>query len=160
MRVVLDTKILVSALITKGTPPDDLYQAWLRDEIEIVTSVAQLEEVIDVLARAKIRKYVNPDEAAQMVTALSLRATVLGHVPVIGGSPDPKDDSILAAAVAGDVALVVSGDKRDMLALGHVDGIPIRSARETLEICLNESADDSPWLTSGIAWKTEAPAEN
>ena len=38
MRVVLDTNILVSALITKGTPPDQLYQAWLRDEIELVAS--------------------------------------------------------------------------------------------------------------------------
>ena len=144
MRVVLDTNILVSALITKGTPPDQLYQAWLRDKIEIVTSVAQLEEVIDVLARPKIRKYVNPDEAAQMVTALSLRATILGHVPVVSRSPDPKDDPILAAAVAGDVALVVSGDKRDMLALAHVDGIPIRSARDSLDIVIDSSLGDNP----------------
>ena len=50
MRVVLDTNILVSALITKGTPPDQLYQAWLRNEIELVTSDAQIDEVTDVLA--------------------------------------------------------------------------------------------------------------
>ena len=31
MRVVLDTNILIGALITKGTPPDKLYRAWLRD---------------------------------------------------------------------------------------------------------------------------------
>lgn len=42
MRVVLDTNILVSALITKGTPPDQLYQAWLRNQIELVTSIAQI----------------------------------------------------------------------------------------------------------------------
>ena len=30
MRVVLDTNILIGALITKGTPPDSLYQAWLQ----------------------------------------------------------------------------------------------------------------------------------
>ena len=30
MRVVLDTNILIGALITKGTPPDRLHQAWLR----------------------------------------------------------------------------------------------------------------------------------
>lgn len=144
MRVVLDTNTLVSALITKGTPPDQLYQAWLRDDIEIVTSVAQLEEVIEVLARPKIRRYVDPDEAAQMVIASGLRATVLGHVPVVSRSPDPKDDPILAAAVAGDVDLVVSGDKRDMLALGHVDGIPIRSARDTLDIVIDSSLGDNP----------------
>ena len=42
MRVVLDTNILIAALITRGTPPDGLYRAWLRGEIELVTSAAQL----------------------------------------------------------------------------------------------------------------------
>ena len=58
MRVVLDTNILVSALITKGTPPDQLYQARLREEIELVTSVAQIDEITDVLARPRLRRYV------------------------------------------------------------------------------------------------------
>ena len=39
VRVVLDTNVLIGALITKGTPPDALYQAWLRGEIELVTAV-------------------------------------------------------------------------------------------------------------------------
>ena len=55
MRVVLDTNIFVSALITKGTPPDQLYQAWLRNDIDLVTSVAQIDEITDVLARPKFR---------------------------------------------------------------------------------------------------------
>src|SRR3546814_9041526 len=45
VRVVLDTNILIAALITKGTPPDQLYQAWLRGQVEVVTSVAQLCEI-------------------------------------------------------------------------------------------------------------------
>lgn len=134
MRIVLDTNILVSALITRGTPPDRLYRAWLRNEVELVTSTAQIEEVADVLARPRMRKYADPDEAAQMVAAIHQRATVLDEVPVQSWSPDPKDDAILAAAVAGGVDLVVSGDKKDMLSLGDVEGIPIRSAREALGI--------------------------
>ena len=50
MRIVLDTNVLVSALITKGTPPDQLYQAWLRNDIELVTSAAQIDEVSEVLS--------------------------------------------------------------------------------------------------------------
>ncbi len=142
MRVVLDTNILVSALITKGTPPDQLYQAWLREEIELVTSVAQIDEITDVLARPRLRRYVDSDEAAQMVAAIHQRATVLTQVPVTRRSPDPKDDPILAAAVVGDVGLVVSGDRSDMLELGDVEGIPIRSAREALGIALAGKADD------------------
>ncbi len=142
MRVVLDTNILVSALITKGTPPDQLYQAWLRGEIELVTSAAQIEEVADVLARPRLRRYVDSDEATQMVAAIHQRATVLTEIPEISRSPDPKDDPILAVAVAGRVGLVVSGDKGDMLALGDVEGIPIRSAREALGVALEAKADD------------------
>ena len=133
MRIVLDTNILVSALITKGTPPDQIYQAWLRNEVELVTSTAQIDEVTDVLARPRMRRYVDPDEGAQMVAAIHQRA-MLREVPVVRRSPDPKDDAILAAAVVGKVELVVSGDRNDMLALGHVEGIPIRSAREALEM--------------------------
>ena len=47
MRIVLDTNIFVSAFITKGTPPDQLYQAWLRNDIDLVTSVAQIDEITD-----------------------------------------------------------------------------------------------------------------
>ena len=54
MRVVLDTNILVGALITKGTPPDRLYRAWLRGDIELVTSTAQIAEIADVLARPRL----------------------------------------------------------------------------------------------------------
>ncbi len=69
-----------------------------------------------------------------MVAAIHQRATILSDVPVTRRSPDPKDDPILAAAVAGEVNLVVSGDRDDMLALGDVDGIPICSAREVVRM--------------------------
>ena len=67
MRVVLDTNILIAALITKGTPPDLLYQAWLRGQFEIVTSTAQLAEIAAVLARPRLQKYFDADEAAAIV---------------------------------------------------------------------------------------------
>ena len=57
MRVVLDTNILVGVLITKGTPPDHLFQAWLHSEIELATSIAQLAELTDVLARPRLHGF-------------------------------------------------------------------------------------------------------
>ena len=38
MRVVLDTGILITALITRDTPPDRIYQAWRKQRFELVTS--------------------------------------------------------------------------------------------------------------------------
>ena len=140
MRIVLDTNVLVSALITKGTPPDQLYRAWLRNEIELVTSAAQIDELADVLSRPKLRRYVDPADAAELVSDIRLRAIVIRNMPIPRRSPDRKDDAILAAAVAGEAELVVSGDKRDVLALREVEGIPIHTARDALQIVLDPPA--------------------
>ena len=52
---------------------------------------------------------------------------------------DLDDDHVLAAALSGAVDLIVSGDKRDLLALGSYQGIPIVTAREAMErIATNE----------------------
>lgn len=133
MRVVLDTKILIGALITKGTPPDSLYQAWLRGTIELVTSTTQVSELADVLARRRLRKFLDPDEAKSIVENINTRALILDALPSVFLSPDPKDNHILATAISGDVDLIVSGDKRDTLALGEIENIPTVTAREALE---------------------------
>ena len=136
---VVDTNVFVSAFITKGTPPDHLYQALLRNDIELVSSAAQIDEISDVLSRRRLRNYVDPVEAAQMLSAIHLRAIVIHDMPIPRRSPDPKDDAILATAVAGNPELIVSGDKRDILALRKVEGIPIRTARDALQIAVRAS---------------------
>ncbi|MDE0171986.1 MAG: putative toxin-antitoxin system toxin component, PIN family [Defluviicoccus sp.] len=132
MRLVLDTNILIGALITKGTPPDELYRAWLRGDIELVTSAAQIAELAEVLARPRIRRLVDADEANAILENLAVRALVLNDLPAVDLSPDPSDNPILAAAIAGNADFVVSGDKKHVLSLGEVDGIPVVTARDVL----------------------------
>ena len=62
MRVVFDINILISALITKGTPSDILYQSWLNSEIQVVMTSAQVAEVKYVLARPRIKQFVHTEE--------------------------------------------------------------------------------------------------
>ena len=133
MRVVLDTNILIGAVITKGTPPDKLYQAWMRGEINLITSTAQMAEVAAVLARPRLEKFLGADEAETLVENIGTRALILDEPPSVNLSPDPKDNPILAAAIAGKADVIVSGDKKHMLALGEVEGIPVVTAREALE---------------------------
>jgi len=134
VRVVLDTNVLIGALITKGTPPDALYQAWLRGEIELVTSAAQVRELSDVLTRERLRKFIDAAEAAAIIENIGMRAVVLDELPSVSLSPDPADNPILATAIAGSADLIVSGDKKHMLALQTADGIPIVTARAALEL--------------------------
>ncbi len=133
MRIVLDTNILIAALITKDTPPDRLYQAWLKGEFELVTSTAQMAEVAIVLARPRLQRYLDADEAAAIVENIDTRALILDAPPDVDLSPDPKDNPILAATIAGKADLIVSGDKKHMLALGEVEGIPIVTARDAVD---------------------------
>ena len=149
MRIVLDTNVLISALITKGTPPDRLYQAWLRSEIELVTCPAQLAELADVLARTRLRKFVDPDQSAAIVENMDTRAIIFHNPPDVNLSPDPHDNPILAAAIAGKADLIVSGDKKHMLSLGKAEGIPIVTAREALDL-VSKYADTGSNAGSGL----------
>ena len=141
MRVVLDTNILIAALITRGTPPDGLYRAWLRGEIELVTSAAQLAEIADVVARPRLQRFLDAGEAAAILDNIGARATILEELPPVNLSPDPKDNPILASAIAGKAKLIVSGDKKHMLALRVVEGIPVVTARQALSLIAVSDAD-------------------
>ena len=144
MRIVLDTNILIGALITQDTPPDRLYQAWLRGEIELVTSSAQIAEITEVLARPRMQRLIDAEEAAAMVENLDARAVVLDKSQPVNLSPDPKDNPILATAIAAQADLIVSGDKRHVLALEDVDGIPVVTAREALNRLDTVQRSESP----------------
>jgi len=133
VRVVLDTNIFIGALITKGTPPDRLYRAWLRGEIELVTSTAQIAEIAEVLARPRLQKFLDAAEVAAIVENIDTRALILEAPLAVDLSPDPKDNQILAAAITGRADLIVSGEKKHVLALGEVEGIPVVTARKALE---------------------------
>ena len=102
--------------------------------MDVVTSIAQIRELVDVLRRDRLRRFVNADEASAIVENIGTRAVILHGLPGVSYSPDPMDNQILAAAIAGGVDLIVSGDKRHMLALLDVDGIPVVTARKALEL--------------------------
>ena len=104
----------------------------MRGELELVTSAAQLAELANVLARPRLQKFLDADEASAFVENIGTRALILEDPPGVELSPDPKDNPILAAAIAGRVDLIVSGDKKHMLALREVEGIPVVTARGAL----------------------------
>ena len=132
MRVVLDTGILITALITKDTPPDLIYQAWRKKKFELITSEWQLAELRRVSRYPKLRKYLIPSEAGNMINGLGYQAHVLTDLPTLEVSQDPDDNPVLAMAVAGGADFLVSGDKRDLLSLKVIEKTKIVTARKFL----------------------------
>ena len=134
MRVVLDTGVLIAALITRDTPPDRIYRAWRERRFDLMTSEWQLDEFRRVSRYPRLRKFLGAADAGRMVNALRMRAVMLTNLPRIDASADPDDNPLLAMAVAGDAHFVVSSDKRDVLSLNAVGTARIVSARRFIEL--------------------------
>ena len=132
MRFILDTNILIATLITRGTPPDHLYEAWRDGRFTLITSELQIEEIRHVTCREGIRFRIHPAEAGRLVNDLRRLATLIERLPTVDVSPDPYDNFLLAMAQAGQADVLVTGDKRDLLALSRHQGTHILTAREAL----------------------------
>ena len=131
MRLIFDTNILVAALITRGTPPDKLYEAWRDGRFTLLTSELQIEEIRRVTRREGIRFRIHQAEAGRLVNDLRRLATRIENLPTLDVSPDPYDNFLLAMAQAGQTDLLVAGDK-DLLSLSIHQGSRILTAREAL----------------------------
>ncbi len=135
LRVVLDTNIIVSSLLSPSGAPAAVLDAWRELHYVLLLSPAMLEELRSVLARPRIRsKYgVTAQDVEAVCQALERYALwVTGDAPLRASIlPDPDDEKFLACAVEGKADCVVSGD-RHLLDLGAFHGIPILSARQFL----------------------------
>lgn len=111
MRVVLDTNVLLSALISPHGPPDAIYRAWRAARFEIVTSVVQLDELRRASRYPKFKTVLQPHRVGAMVNNLQ-RAKVLQQLPSDIEADDPFDAFLLAMAAAGNADYLVTGDHR------------------------------------------------
>ena len=140
MKVVLDTNILNSALISKTAAPHHIYQAWQGKHITVLTCAEQLVEVREVTRRVAVALRIKPAEAGRLVNSLPTSvclAVVQTDLPAVQRSPDPKDDFVLALAQAGGARYVVTGDKSGLLALRQHAGAEIVTATDFVTRCLN-----------------------
>ena len=111
MRVVLDTNVLLSALISPHSPPDTIYRAWRAARFEIVTSTVQLDELRRASRYPKFKAVLQPHLVGAMVKNLQ-RAVVLEHLSSDIEADDPFDVFLLAMAIAGEADYLVTGDHR------------------------------------------------
>lgn len=132
MRCLLDTNVLVAALLSRSGTPAELLRHWRTGAFELVLSPLLLDELGRVLAYPRIRSKIGAAEAGALVTFVSTAATVVEDPPepyVIHLS-DPRDDYLVAAA-QGARAIIVSGDEH---LLDMAPELPVYSPVEFLEL--------------------------
>jgi putative PIN family toxin of toxin-antitoxin system len=136
MRVVVDTNILVSAMIKPRGHIGLILQHLRAGKYILIYSEPILTEIVDVLNRPRIRdKYgFAPGDIETFVALLILRGEVVVPKRRITVCRDPKDNMILEAAADGNADKIVSGDN-DLLDLKNFEDIPtLKPTRFVAEI--------------------------
>lgn len=113
MRVILDTNVLLAALISPHSPPDIIYRAWRAARFDMVTGIAQLDELRRVSRYPKIKTILPAHRVGAMINNMQ-NAIVLNSLPDLPDgveANDPNDAFLLAMALAGDVDYLVTGDR-------------------------------------------------
>jgi putative PIN family toxin of toxin-antitoxin system len=126
MRAVVDTNILIRAVIRPRGTVGLVLLRLRQGEYILLHSRSLLEELVDVLNRPRIRdKYRLTDQDIQTVLGvILLRGEAVTATERTAACRDPKDDKFLEVAVAGKADVIVSGDE-DLLTLHPYAGIPI-----------------------------------
>ena len=124
MRAVLDTNVLISSVISTGTP-HNVVVAGFQGEYQIVVSVATLTEFRETLLKYPDRFHMDEDEIQREVETIRYFAEFVKPEEDINAvDDDPDDDKFLEVAVAGNVDYLGSGDQH-LLDLNSFRGINI-----------------------------------
>ncbi len=129
--VVIDTNVLISALVGHGKPRQVVTE--LVEKHAIVSSRGLLVELLDVLSRERFNE-VEKTHADLLLSILARKAVLVPdkhRYKII--VDDPDDDLVLNAAHVGKADYVVSGD-RHLLSLKVFKGIKIVSVKTMLEL--------------------------
>jgi len=132
MRIVLDTNVLVSALIVDGKPRA-LLNTIITKNHKLIVSRKIIEEFVGITAEPRIRKYVTREEVERFLhnlSAVSKMVPVRTKVKVVR---DEKDNPILATAHDGHAHYLVTGDD-DLLTLGKFRKVKIVKVSDMLKI--------------------------
>jgi len=121
-RIVLDTNVLISAILFGG-PPRDVLKLVISGTVGCSISLAILDELRDVLQRPKFK--FSSEQSFNVLEELHTACDIINPMVKINViTEDPDDNKILECAVEAKSAFIVSGD-RHLLDLVEFRGIKI-----------------------------------
>lgn len=132
-RVVVDTNVLVSALIGKRLRR--LIELLAQNRFILVFSKETYDELFYVLARPKFKKYFSSSEFSQFRELLSLHSIFVHPAQTYHDCRDLKDNKFLECAMVFPVEYIVSGDE-DLLVLHPYNSIPVISPYDFIQMLL------------------------
>ena len=137
MRIVLDTNVLVSALLSPFGPPAEILRLVTTGVVQVCYDARILGEYRQVLLRPAF-----PFRSTQVESLLA--QIEADGVPVTAFAlsrrlPDPDDEAFLAVALAGKARYLVTGNLRHFPQWSRQD-VRVVSPREFLEAYRREGS--------------------
>lgn len=132
MRVVLDTNVLISALISPSGAADRICKGWRAGDFDLASCEQQLVEMRRVTRRPAMRDLIKATEAGRLVNLVRRLAIMIDPLPEVSASPDPWDNFLLATALGSRADYLVTGDKGGLLALVRFGRTRIVTVRQFL----------------------------
>lgn len=130
LKVVLDTNVFVSAVLTKG-PSSDLFERWKAGKFTLLFSPVIFDEYFEVIARPKFDQ--QEQDIRALAELLAERAVALTpQIKIDVCKEDPDDNKFLECAIAGAADFIVSGDQH-LLRLKEYQGVKIVTIAEFLQ---------------------------
>ncbi len=118
MRAVLDTNVVISAMLIRDGIEDRILRAWQRGAFDLVLSPQILDEMGRALSYEKFRKarWMAEEEIVALLQSLAQESLLVPGKVRVEVSRDPEDNKFLEAAIEARAQYVVTGDK-DLLDL-------------------------------------------
>jgi uncharacterized protein len=131
MRIVLDTNVIVSGLLSAFGPPAQIIDLVSSGDLTLVVDRRIVSEYQDVLARPRLR--LSPYDVDDFLVLADAAEHCIG-APLPFALPDPFDEPFLEVAIAGAVDALVTGNEKHFRTPGGRLAIPIVTPRRFLDL--------------------------
>lgn len=141
LRVVLDTNVVLSALVFPGGQAGQLRLGWQQGVFVPLVSSACLQELVRVLAYPKFRlSKLDQDELLADYLPYAQTVRISLPPPTVPECRDPMDAPFLHLALAGTAQMLVTGDK-DLLVLSDEFKQACGCSIVTMDVFLHQQQD-------------------
>jgi putative PIN family toxin of toxin-antitoxin system len=140
VRIVLDTNILVSGLLSPAGPPGRILDLVAAEQLSVLYDDRIIAEYRDVLTRPRLR--IEPWPAKAFLELIEERGLLISAPPLSVELPDPDDVPFVEVAEAGGAAFLVTGNERHFKPTRGQSLVPVVSPAVFLTLWLSRSRED------------------
>lgn len=134
LKVVIDTNVFISGLLTEGGTPSIAIKAWKRTQkYQLFVTEDIIQEILRVMKRLDVAAEIITDWD-KAIRKNAIQVDPAGEITVI--KEDPQDNKFLECAIEAHADYIVTGDKH-LKKLNEFEGIKIVNAKEFIDILKN-----------------------